>query len=553
MPQIESVKNASQGNQLSIDEKKVKKTDKCQKGLQGSSIGLSSLGVITTVAIAIILATAPLLLPAIAFKALLISGASMLLLGVALAICAIAKSCKKISPQEQKLQKELAAYRNEQTALLNQVNQANTRLTQAGNEKQEVERRLLQLQAQLNGTEEELKTAQVNYQKLQSNNPNQIALLLEEKEALIEKKQLEIFGLGLALEEKDAAIEKIDKKYSEELKDANQKLDEMIKSRNQYKSGYEVGGKTIAEHNKSIKALESKLQKLDELNKSYISLNLTDKEEIAILRKQLTESKEALKKYTSVANLDLSKQQLELTQLSDKVEELKKNLQIVEAEKKEADEAYDAVDNEYRLLEQQLKDNEELHAKKIEEMKLKLSEEVGKEKKLNIQLLEENKGLKGQFDQLNQEYAKLDEISKTSSSLKKEVENLKSEIGQLKHDSESSMIQAKEELEKEKAAHIQESLNLQEQQDQYNNLQEQYNILHENYENLDVAYKAQNQAMEQLVTKKNQDSLSRSASLTNTPSKITSTTPRSTPRKTENPPIIVETKETMEIDDTSKT
>lgn len=365
------ISSVSQNDQIALEEKNLKKAEKCQKALQGTSIGLSSLGVITLLATAIILMAAPLLLPVIAFKALLLSGAAILILGTALAVAAIAKSCKKISPQEQKLQNDLNDSIAQQTALSGQVRQSETQRNQIATEKQEIERKLQEAQTKLEEKNLELATAQSTLQKLQDEkDPQGFQPKFEQEEA---KNKILVADLDQMTQQKTHFEAQLTTETNEK-NQLNQKLnetgDELARVRQacdtaqQQNAVDEEAIKGLKEEVTKLKQEETRLlqenQRLDGDNQKFLNQELADKDEIERLKEE--------KKTES------GKLQREITGLKEDIDDLNDEIAALEKEKTLSSEAFDKLEKEVKLLNQQLEETKKQHLEKLKEFSTELSQ-----------------------------------------------------------------------------------------------------------------------------------------------------------------------------------
>jgi chromosome segregation ATPase len=484
-------------NQLILEDKSLKKADKCLKAMQGTSIGLSTLGAITTIAIAIILATAPLLIPAIAFKALLIVGSALLIFGTALAIAAIAKSLKgTIAPKHEQLHNELLESRNLQTALLGQLQDSEAQFNRVGTEKQEIERKLQGIEEQLEAKVQELVTAQNKMNTLENiKDPEGLRVALADQEGLGLELQHRLENMSVERDHfendnkklvKDSKIQKFDNdRIIRDLKDEIGKLGKQIQGLGHEKDQLVFDYKKLnTDHSMLRKSSE-------ELKENNVTLN----SQINKKKKDIDGLKNALKAQNEVSdglNAELSKLQGTYKDLK---EEYVKQLDTAKDEISNLERKITELKNE---LDESIEDKKQAMAQFRETGNADISTLALKHQEKVVQLKGEALLAKQQLDEANLKIPALElQLSVANKDLEakeKALTNIQEQLKtleQAKNEAESKLLIAQDQSGKKYALLAND----------YKQLESEYSEL----ENADQVLKDQNKLLNSMISQRRED------------------------------------------------
>lgn len=294
---MEPIQSQTPATSLTAEELKA---ERGLKALQGTSIGFSSLGMITLLAIGIILAAAPLLIPVVISNAILIAGACVFILGVALSVAAIVKSFKTFSPLEKKLQSDVKELKKQETILLEQVKKVEVERNQAENENQEVKNKMQEIQANLDKNELELaRYKELDLDKVVPQLDEQKDLVKQYKEKLdqtAESLQKEIIENGKLKEEFKAKEDGLNKKINDVLEQKDKELKTIKEEKKQASESFDKA-------NQELFLVKQKLQENEEKNKQELSELTTEmskknsefQHKESALNKQIEEKDESIK------------------------------------------------------------------------------------------------------------------------------------------------------------------------------------------------------------------------------------------------------------------
>lgn len=357
--------------------------NKCLAVCGGLTISTTLLSAIAVVATAIIFAVAPLLMPLIAFKAVLLTGAAILVLSTFLSAVLVLSAIKKRAIEQQKLQHQPAnvidiASRYQNNRLIAQNQQLTNQLERAITKKGEAEQRIGSLLGQMDEKTEELNQKQMELEVVLTQDANEQVKQLKEQinglNALIQNKQtlLDNFNqecmknasereINLnqisSLEKNAKALVETKKNYEERLFNFEKKVNALTEENEVLSNqvGNLTNGKSLlAEQMKILQSEKEKISKeLDEDNNNAKKLKELQ-ENIMILQEKLTQGlenhkAEKINLENEVKNLTQANERLtklssqsgeekdkEISSLANQLEELKKEKNSASQELNEA-------------------------------------------------------------------------------------------------------------------------------------------------------------------------------------------------------------------------